>query len=58
MALSTVQGEFDAVAKSGSPALPALNAEISSVCALTDHVLRGSPSLLGEPQWLPKRGKN
>jgi hypothetical protein len=38
-----MQGEFDAVAESGSPALAALNAEIASVRAPIDHMLRGSP---------------
>ena len=42
-ALSTLQDEIDAVAKSGSPTLAAFNAEIASVRALMDHMLRGSP---------------
>jgi hypothetical protein len=52
------QGEFDAVAESGSPALAALNAEIASVRALAHHMLRGSPRPFRQPPSLPKPGKN
>jgi len=38
-----LQGEFDAVVELGSPALAALNAEIASIRAPMDHMLRGSP---------------
>jgi len=57
-ALSRLQGEIEAVAKSDSPTLAAFNAEIASVRALTAHMLGGNPRPFRRPQPLPKRSKN